>query len=362
MTRAGTTWLLVITLALAANIVFGDILTVKHAHGDLRLFGALQTYWASYEDDRAADTFDLRRARLDVDGHIYDKVYFFLEADLLGNPQLLLASVTFKLPHLDLRFGQQWKPVSWEARHSTRTLPFIGYSLPTAYFLANKVCFMDIGARATLHFERDDFTMFLLEGGVFNGAGINTSDDNDQKDWVVRAAIQPIKGISLVGNYTYGAYGAKNVPDTDPLFGRANYQQYSAGLVVDYCGLDLVGEWIGMHRDYLQNKANLDPDNKAWDNYGFYAHVGYKINTGYDYLQEVEPVVRYEYLDRNREVAGDLQRAVTCGVNFAIDKHYARFQVNYVLNLDDSCAYDPVASPYGKQANNVLAAMLLLAF
>ena len=355
-------WLLLAALLLTSGVAFGDLLTVKHAHGSLRIFGKVQVYYATYEDDRVSDTFDLKRARLDVIGQVFDRVYFFVESNLLGKFHLYLASVTLKFPHLDLRFGQQWKPVSWEAKHPTATLPFIFFSLPTLYFLRNNVCFMDIGARATLHFERDGYRFFVLEGGVFNGTGINRGDENDQKDWVVRTAIQPIKGITFVGNYTYGTYGSNRVPDTDPLFGHANYQQYSAGVVVDYQGIDFASEWIAMHRDYLQNKANLDPENKAWDNYGFYTHLGYKIKTGQKYFHQVEPIVRYEYMDRNREVSGDLQRAVTYGVNVDIDKHYARFQVNYVQNLDDSCAYDPVTSPYGKQANNVLAAELLLAF
>jgi len=346
-----------------ASCALGDLLTVKHAHGEAHLFGMIQTHYANFEDDEVASTFVLRRARLGAHGQVYEKVYFLFEAHLSQKPMLLDANVTLKfIPHLDLRFGQQWKPVTWEASHSTRTLPFIGYSLPTAYFMANKVCFMDIGARAALHFEKDDFTVFLVEGGVFNGTGINQNDNNDQKDWVIRTAIQPIKGITFIGNYMYGTYGAKAVPDTDPLFGHEGFQQYSAGMIVDYHGLDFATEWIGMNREYIHNKANSDHYNHAWDTFGLYAHLGYRIDTGLSYFHEVEPIARYEYLDRNREVTGDLQRALTYGLNVAIDRHYARLQLNYIWNINDSCPHDPIDSPFGKQADNVFLVQLQAVF
>jgi len=361
-------------IALAGSCVFGDILTVKHAHGELTLKGLIQTYYGMYEDDALVDGFDMNRVRLGVEGNAYDKVFFNLEFDVntSGNG-LKDAYITLKyIPNVDLSFGQMYKPATYESLTSSRKLPFILYAVPTQYMRANNVSNRDIGAKVTFHLEKDDYTAVILEGGVFNGTGINTSDNNDQKDWVVRACLQPIKGVEVFGNYTYGTYGAKGVSGLG-VMGHEPYQEYSAGLAMDYEGLDFVAEWIGMNTRYLPlsvGEGMLNSDERSWDMYGFYAHLGFKIDTGYDYFSEVEPIARYEYLDpnSNSDRFNDLQRMITYGLNVAIDKHYARLQLNYVQNLNDSCAYkrDPRpgtnASPYGKQADNVFLAQLQVAF
>ena len=199
----------------------------------------------------------------------------------------------------------------------------------------------DIGVKATFHLDKDDFTMLVLEGGVFNGRGINRGDDNDQKDWVFRACLQPIKGIEFFGNYTFGTHGAG--------VGRGHdeHQQYSAGFAIEYEGLGVVGECMGLHH---HNIFVLD---KSMNGYGLYVHLGYKIDTGYDYFHTVEPIVRYEYLDpdTDKHVINDLGKLITCGLNIFIDKNYAKLQLNYIWNINDS-------GPNRQVADNVFMAQL----
>ncbi len=385
MTKRAAIWLLVMVVVLATSCVFGDILTVKHAHGELSLTGLIQTYYGMYEDDTRVDGFDMKRVRFGVAGNVYDKVFFNLEyeTNTSGNG-LLDAYITLKyIPHVDFTVGQMFKPVLYEALTSTRELPFIKYALPTRYMLDNNVANRDVGAKASFHLEKDDYTSLLVEAGVFNGTGSNTSDNNDQKDWVVRASVQPMKGMKVFGSYTYGTHGDKlkmaDVPGMT--FGHRPYQEYSAGFAIDYQGLDFAGEWVGMNRKYLPRLASSDDDltapspvdyshERSWDMYGFYTYLGFKIDTGYDYFHQVEPIVRYAYLDHdlNSNRFNDLERTVTYGLNVAIDKHFARLQLNYVQNLDDSCAYartsglNQNASPYGEQADNVFLAQLQVAF
>ncbi|HUT04912.1 MAG TPA: porin [bacterium] len=360
MTKRAAIWLLVMAIALAASCVFGDILTVKHAHGELTLKGLIQTYYGMYEDDALVDGFDMNRVRLGVEGNVYDKVFFNLEFDVntSGNG-LKDAYITFKhIPHVDLSFGQMYKPATYESLTSSRKLPFILYAVPTQYMRSNNVSNRDIGAKVTFHLEKDDYTFITLEGGVFNGAGANTSDNNDQKDWVLRACLQPVKGVEVFGNYTYGTYGAKGLSILGVSSGHEPYQEYSAGLAIDYQGLDFVGEWIGMNTRYLPAGVGMvDPHERSWDMYGFYTHLGFKIDTGYDYFSEVEPIARYEYLDpnSNNHVINDLARLITCGLNVAIDKHYAKLQLNYIINLNDS-------GPGRELADNVFLAQLQAAF
>lgn len=359
MTRRLVVMLLVVAFAFAGSYAMGDLLTVKHAHGEVNLKGIIQTYYAEYEDDEIADTFDLRRVWLCASGSVYEKVEFQMLALLNDDPKLCDAWIKLKyIPNVDLTFGQMYKPATYESLTSTAQLPFILYALPTQYMRGNNVSNRDIGAKASFHLEKDDFTMFLLEAGVYNGTGINTNDENDQKDWVGKVCIQPIKGIQFFGNYTYGTYGHKvaevNVNDPfwqDPLYGHEDFQQYSGGLAIDYMGLDLAGEWMGMHTDYIHNALGIADE--AWDMYGWYVHLGYKIDTGYDYFHTVEPIVRYEYLDpdTNKDCINDLGRIVTYGLNVWIDKHYAKLQLNYVWNINDS-------APHHQVADNVFIAQL----
>ncbi|RLC46153.1 MAG: hypothetical protein DRH70_06080 [Candidatus Coatesbacteria bacterium] len=388
MTKRAAIWLLVMAVVLTTSCVFGTVLTVKHAHGELNLTGLIQTYYAMYENDNMSDTFAARRVRLGVDGNVYEKIFFLieLETSTSGNP-LRDAYITLKyIPHVDLRVGQFFKPVLYEALTSTRKLPFIQYSLPTVYMFSNNVADRDIGVQATFHLEKEDYTFLLLQAGVFNGTGMNKRDNNDQKDWVMRASVQPVKGIKVFGSYTYGTYGDKLNENAvyvsgSKVFGHEPYQEYSAGFAIDYQGLDFAGEWIGMNTRYLPSVSEglLDASGpppvdysheRSWDMYGFYTYLGYKIDTGHDYFHQVEPIVRYAYLDPdiNSDRFNDLQRTVTYGLNVAIDKHFARLQLNYVQNLNDSCTYEKNpelgqnASPYGKQADNVFLAQLQVAF
>ena len=222
---------------------------------------------------------------------------------------------------------------------------------------------------------------FELQFGVFNGTGLNRSDVNDQKDWVARLKVQPVKGIQVFGNYTYGTYGTKldySYGSKRFMFGHEDFQQYSGGLAIDYEGIDLAGEWFGMRREYIHNKYTdmlyegiyvgpttppyhyqmeakrfFDPDNRGYDMYGWYAYLGYKIDTGHDYFSQVEPLVRFEYLDPNREFINDLQRRITYGLNVMIDKFYAKLQLNYVYNINDSAS---------RKADDVAVAQLQVAF
>jgi len=182
MTKRAAIWLLVMAVVLTTSCVFGTVLTVKHAHGELNLTGLIQTYYAMYENDNMSDTFAARRVRLGVDGNVYEKIFFLieLETSTSGNP-LRDAYITLKyIPHVDLRVGQFFKPVLYEALTSTRKLPFIQYSLPTVYMFSNNVADRDIGVQATFHLEKEDYTFLLLQAGVFDRPGLNKRDNNDQ--------------------------------------------------------------------------------------------------------------------------------------------------------------------------------------
>jgi len=343
MTRRTAIWLLVMAVALTGSCAFGDLLTVKHAHGELKLKGLIQTYYAEFEDDDISDTFELRRVWLAVEGSAYEKIDFGLLMRLDHSATLLEAWVKLKyIPNVDLSFGQMWKPVTYEALTSSVELPFINYAAPTQWLMNTGIVSRDVGAMATVRFEKDDFTMFLLEGGAFNGTGINQSDNNDQKDWVVRTCLQPTEGIKFFGNYTRGTHGPKVLG-----IGHDEHQQYSAGFAIDYEGLDMVGEWMGLHH---HNLFLLD---KSMNGYGWYLHLGYKIDTGYDYFHTVEPIVRYEYVDPDTDqyVINDLARLVTYGLNVFIDKNYAKLQLNYIWNINDN-------GPGCEVADNVFIAQL----
>jgi len=429
MTRRTAIWLLVMVVALTGSCVFGDLLTVKNDNGELHLNGLIQTYYAWFEESNATDTFELHRVELGATGTVYEKIDFAMLMELDHSPKLLDAWVRLKyIPYVDFTFGQMWKPVTYEALTSSAELPFIEYSLPTAYLMNGEWSFKDalsnnlrsggqgadirafaadvshnpsmwdykqeysilnrdVGAKVTFHVEQDDFTMFLLEGGVFNGTGINRSDDNDQKDWVGRICLQPIKGINFFANYTYGSYGHKALLEDpnglDPMFGHEEFQQYSGGLAIDFLGLDLAGEAIGMRRGYIHNqytdsiyegitstsptsppyhyqmvtKRMFDPDNRGYDTFGYYAYVGYKIETGCDYFKQIEPIVRYEFLDPNLETDfnNDQEKRLTFGLNIFILENYAKLQLNYIWNMNDS-------GPDCQVADNVWGAQLQARF
>lgn len=181
-------------------------LYVKIGQGDLKISGYAQALYRYYELDSENDSFSLPRVRIKFDGDIIPELTYRIQIDAAASSNILRdAYIKYeKYPCANIIIGQTFIPFSEEQLYPTTKLELIDRSLATSRLSYDR----DIG----IQLQGELFDNRLSYGaGVFNGAGRNTADNNDNKDVVARAVISPFKGkaaflegLSLGGAFQYG--------------------------------------------------------------------------------------------------------------------------------------------------------------
>lgn len=169
----------------------------------LKLSGYAQ--FLSTIQDEGLDGFLVRRMRLALSGEILKNVRFKLQVDAMKSPILLDANVELFLHEAaTLRFGQFKIPFGIEMLTSSGDLDTINRSQP----VNNLAPGLDIGASGrdigAVIFGRTSILEYTV--GVFNGAGINKADTNDEKDWAGRLAVHPTSFLTLGASIYDGKY------------------------------------------------------------------------------------------------------------------------------------------------------------
>ncbi len=185
--------------------------------GSLKLGGNYQGYYAWYESDSLASEFDTKRARLLLSGTLIpDKVDFFVQADAVGSPYLLDSKLILKhLPKTTITMGRFVPAYTLYMPRSTAQLNLVNYPLTTLRTATWRQT--GVESKTTLKFV--DLTL-----GIFNGyqtttgsealIGNDWGDNNDAKDWLLRADIKPMSNLKLG---LFGWFGAayNDVEDED---------------------------------------------------------------------------------------------------------------------------------------------------
>ena len=192
------------------------------ANEHLSLSGYLQ---AGFEWNEALDpntTFYLKRARVSLTGNfLEEKMDFRLQVDMAGSPKICDLYFRYKpLNELNVQLGQFKLPFAMENELcGPTTFEFIEYSYLTMYLTRNadkydgiKATGRDIGAQLYGGFiEREGYNIINYNVGIYNGAGINNTDNNSSKDFVGRLMVKPIKELSISASYMYSETNFNNV-------------------------------------------------------------------------------------------------------------------------------------------------------
>lgn len=154
--------------------------------------------------DRDHDDFDnefqVRRARVDFSGKIYEKVSFKLGLEFGRTSDADLRDAYLNLEvfeWLQLRAGQMLVPFSTERLTSSNYMKFPERPI----IIGNIIELRDIGVMVHGHTPGRTFAYYL---GVYNGTGQNVAnDDDDDKDVAARLEFKPLKALLLAGSYRY---------------------------------------------------------------------------------------------------------------------------------------------------------------
>jgi phosphate-selective porin len=288
----------------------------------VKLSGYIQERYVGSNQAGFNDGLDARRVRFTFTGQATPKWDFKTHFDLAGSrkgqtgatstalfskPLLLDAVAGLKLnPRSRLQIGQFKVPFGSENAASGNDFELINRSTVTEALVPGR----DIGANgrdigiqlggsATAGRNSGQVEYAL---GVFNGAGINTGDDNDGKDVAGRLAWRPaLPGLTLGADLYDGRKGANNTArdrqGVDVLFQRA--------------------PWFARAEH-------------IWAKDGSVKKRGYYGTLGYTVAPQTQAAIRYDHLDPDTGESGDASHTLTVGFTRLLSKDgLQRWQLNY---------------------------------
>lgn len=293
----------------------------------VKISGYVQERYSQSPQSGYNDTLEVKRARLSLTGDATSKLDFKVQIDVAGSkkgltdatlnsgvlttksstfakPMLLDGVLGYKLSSTDkLSVGQFYTPFGLESQTADNQLDTINRSQVTETLVPGR----DNGSQG-----RDIGTMLSgtkgsnlsYQLGVLNGSGINVSDDNDSKDAAARLVWKPgIKGLSIGAAHYNGKTGATHLAHT-----RTG------------------GELVWQANPWTLKSEYIWAKDASTHKHGWYATAVRQLNG------RTQAVARYDILDPNTSVKGDLNKTLTLGMNWFLNKDgYSRWVVNYEI-------------------------------
>jgi len=270
--------------------------------------------------DDATSTFYLKRVRLNLTGNIVPKLIYRVQIEF-ASPKVVDAYLQYKpFTQLNVKLGQYKIPFSIE---NTEYVPlkfeFIEYPLALQKLMGFSE---NLGGKTlsatgremgvTLSggfFGRGAYRIVNYDLSIFNGAGINTKDDNKSKDLSARVTIRPAEGLQIAGSYYWGEFGASYLRRV----------RYGAGACYDRGPVVLRGEWIG------GQTGIPDPEPGARKSF---RSSGWYVMGGWHATGTLMPVARYDTLLADTSDSASRQTDYTLGLVWQPVKRL-RCQLNY---------------------------------
>lgn len=300
----------------------------------VQLWGYLQEQYYRDETDNLPNGTGnnglfMRRGEIALKGKLMDRLSYGVSFDVSSADNLLReAFLEWAVsPSAEARFGQFRIPFGIEIQTSSRKLYFIDRML-VAYPNNEQPSSKAITSVKSGYLQERDLGLKLsgrlLPGtvgldysiGVFNGSDKNTPDRNDKKDFVGRVGLSPLKMLAVGGS----AYIGKTPQSTTTGFTGLNVKRNRYGADLELRPTDPMifrAEYIVGTDDAVKFA-------------GYYAFVAYRLP------MNIEPAVRFERLDPDKDRSDNDITRTTIGVNYYI-KGDTKVQADYEFR-DDKAA------------------------
>lgn len=290
-------------------------------------------------------SFYFKRARLGVAGSIPYDVSYYVMAEFspifndAKSPFLLDAFITYAplKEYAKFSIGQFKAPFGLELNTPCHALHTIRRSTVVNMLASpfRDMGIMVLGSSDSL-FGKKDLISYRL--ALLNGTGINTPDDNANKEFAGRLIISPWEWIKIGGSYRTGLIGAK----------KENEEQYKRtrfgfDLSLEYKNFLVQGEYIsGEDIGEISSGGGCGKSTEAdvphFDKSGFFVQAMYMTPWN------LQPVVKYETFDSDKATYAFLdnlqtynQDSWTFGFNYFLNE-WTRIQVNYMLNIEETAS------------------------
>jgi hypothetical protein len=322
-----------------SNSVVAEEAGITVGKGTLKIGGILQAGFTYYvKDETGINSFTLNRARFLFSGVIIpDKVKYFVQTETksTSNTVSLLdyKAQFFYIKKTEIAVGRFLPNFTIYMPYSTAKLEMINYPMTTTQYAT----WRQVGIQTSTITDYIDFNL-----GVFNGADMtdNISDNNDAKDFLVRAEVKPpiekvkvrFGGYAWVGSAkpptTFQDTIVHNVPNPDEKSFQKN--RFGGLALADYTKdqmtLRFRGEFIMGKDEYLTGPSVAEKCTRK--SQAYFAHVGIQP------VKQVEFLARYEAYDPDTDVDKDGNSAITGGVNYYLDGINAMFYLNYIHKME----------------------------
>ncbi len=324
-----------------SNVVYAEESQITVGKGTLKIGGILQAgFTYNMEDKLGSDAFTLNRVRFLFWGTIVpDKVKYFVQTETksTANTVSLLdyKAQFFYIQKTEIAVGRFLPNFTLYMPAATSKLEMINYPMTSTQYAT----WRQVGIQSTTTTQYVDFNL-----GIFNGADItdNITDNNDAKDFFVRADIKPPIEQAKVRFGGFGWMGSALPPATftdtivhvvsNPDDKSLQKNRFGGFATADYTKEEMTlrfrGEFVMGADDYLTAPSVDKTDTR--NSQAFFAHVGVQP------IKQVEFLARYEAYDPNTDVKKDGISAVTGGVNYYLDGINAMFYLNYIHKMEEA--------------------------
>ncbi|GJQ61479.1 MAG: hypothetical protein SCALA702_05320 [Melioribacteraceae bacterium] len=281
-----------------------------------------QVQYVNSETTGDVQTFQMKRFRIGAKGDMLKNLKFAFLFEMANNPFLLQGWLDYVIrPEVNIRIGMFKYPFGIENYTSATVWDLINPSYVSSgitYKLGSEGGKLrDIGLQASGKFSLGEKAGLTYYAMLMNGNGINTKDNNKQKDIVGRVKFNFDKMLQIGASYFTGT---TDVPNTTT---QVNENAFGVDVIfnskIANRRLKVQGEYITATYEVVGGEVKPG---------GFYAHALYCLIPA-----TLEAVVRYDSYSNDTNT--DLKKnRTTLGVAYYLAKKQ-RISANYELISDD---------------------------
>ena len=263
----------------------------------------LQVRADAFGDAAKIDTFRLRKAEIGVKGHIGRGVDYSLEIDPVNPSDPLRRTYIRLMPHsrVHIKLGLEKAPIGLDELMPTVHIPFVDRSEVSGRFSAAE----ELGIHVESRWSR-----WMWQMSVTNGGRRLLLDDNKNKAVTGRLVWAPRPWVSLGLASMQGKAGKENL----------NRDRYNVEAKLGSVLSGLQAEFYRASDGAVRSSA-------------FYTAAFWAFATKRAWLTHVQPVFRYEYIDRSDRSRADELRLFTSGVSVLFQEHQSKLQFNYLWDV-----------------------------
>jgi len=250
-----------------------------------------------------SSTFFLRKAEVGIRARVAPWTHLLVELDPV-RPNDPFRRTYLRLSHiswLHLKLGMEKAPLGLEELLSSARIPFVDRSEVNDRYAAAE----EVGVHLESRWER-----WLAQFSVTNGGRRLLRDDNDHKDVAARLVWAPRPDFSI------GAAGLRGRAGPSELERR----RYSGELRLGAGDSGVQAELYSARDGAVRSHA-------------LYVAAFHAMSTDFGAIPQIQPVVRYERVDRDDGLLADELSLITVGATLLLDGHRSKLQVNYLWDL-----------------------------